>query len=147
MNIKIKKLHPNAVIPFYAKPGDCGMDLTAVTEKWNDDNTVTYDTGLAVEIPEGYVGLVFPRSSVSKTSLVLANSVGVIDSGYRGSIMLKFKYIEEGLVYDAGDRIGQLVILPYPQVSFEEVDELSSTERGEGGFGSTNKTYEGSTKL
>jgi dUTP pyrophosphatase len=148
MNVKIKKLHKDAVIPFYAKPGDAGMDLTAVTEEWDEnETTVTYDTGLAIEIPEGYVGLVFPRSSVSKTSLVLANSVGVIDSGYRGSIMLKFKYLEEGFVYDVGDRIGQLVIIPYPQISFEEVDELSETERGEGGFGSTSETYEGSTKL
>lgn len=138
MNVKIKKLHKDAVIPSYAKPGDAGMDLTAVTEFWNRDySTVTYDTGLAVEIPEGYVGLVFPRSSVSKTTLILANSVGVIDSGYRGSIMLKFKYPEEGLVYEVGDRIGQLVIIPYPQITFEEVEELSETERGTGGFGST----------
>lgn len=81
MKVKIKKLHENAVIPQYSKIGDAGLDLTAVDEKWNDDNTmVTYDTGLAVEIPEGFVGLLFPRSSVSKTSLNLANSVGVIDS-------------------------------------------------------------------
>jgi dUTP pyrophosphatase len=148
MNVKIKKLHKDAVIPFYAKPGDAGMDLTAVTEEWNEDNSmVTYDTGIAVEIPAGYVGLVFPRSSLSKTSLVLSNSVGVIDSGYRGSIMFKFRYLEEGMVYDVGDRIGQIIIMPYPQVTFEEVDELSSTERGDGGFGSTDTAYEGSIKL
>lgn len=148
MKIKIKRIHPDSVLPTYAKPGDAGLDLTAVTEEWNEDETtVTYDTGLAVEIPAGYVGLVFPRSSVSKTSLVLANSVGVIDSGYRGSIMLKFKYLEEGLVYDVGDRIGQLVIIPYPEVTFQEVDELSETERGEGGFGSTNEIYEDSSNL
>lgn len=148
MNIKIKKLHADAVIPSYAKPGDAGMDLTAVTEQWNEDNTmVTYDTGISIEIPEGHVGLVFPRSSLSKTSLVLSNSVGVIDSGYRGSIMFKFRYPEEGLVYDVGDRIGQLIIMPYPQITFEEVDDLSSTERGDGGFGSTDKNYEGSTNL
>jgi dUTP pyrophosphatase len=141
MKVKIKKIDANAVIPKYAKPGDAGLDLTATSEKWNDDNTmVTYGTGLAVEIPEGYVGLVFPRSSVSKTTLNLTNSVGVIDSGYRGEIMFKFRYLEEGMIYDIGDRIGQLIIMPYPQVEFEEVEDLSSTERGEGGFGSTGKS-------
>ena len=139
MKVKIKKLHEDAVVPKYAKPGDAGLDLTCISEEWNDDNTmVTYDTGLAVEIPKGYVGLLFSRSSVSKTSLVLSNCVGVIDSGYRGSIMLKYRYIEEGMVYEIGERVGQLLILPYPEVEFEEVKELSNTERGEGGFGSTN---------
>ena len=138
MIVKIKKTHKDGVIPSYAKPGDAGMDLVAVSETWNENNTmVTYDTGIAVEIPEGYVGLVFPRSSVSKTELILANSVGVIDSGYRGPIMLKFRYPEEGMVYDVGDKIGQLIIMPYPKIEFQEVEELSSTERGEGGFGST----------
>ena len=138
MNVKIKKLHKDAVIPTYAKPGDAGMDLVAVTEEWNKDNSmVTYDTGLSMEIPEGYVGLLFPRSSISKTILNLSNSVGVIDSGYRGPIMFKFRYLEEGLVYDVGDRIGQILIMPYPTITFEEVDELSTTERGAGGYGST----------
>jgi dUTP pyrophosphatase len=138
MKIKIKKTHEAGVIPAYAKPGDAGMDLVAVTEEWNDDNSiVTYDTGLSIEIPEGYVGLLFPRSSVFKTSLTLANCVGVIDSGYRGSIMFKFRYLEEGMVYDVGDRVGQIIIMPYPTVEFEEVEELSNTERGEGGYGST----------
>jgi dUTP pyrophosphatase len=98
---------------------------------------VTYNTGLAIEIPEGHVGLLFPRSSISKTVLSLANSVGVIDSGYRGSIMFKFRYPEEGMVYDVGDRVGQIIIMPYPTIEFEETEELSSTERGQGGFGST----------
>lgn len=138
MKVKIKKLHQDGVIPSYAKPGDAGLDLVAISETWNDDNTmVTYDTGLAVEIPEGYVGLLFPRSSISKTDLALANSVGVIDSGYRGPIMLKFRYLEEGFVYDVGDRVAQLLIIPYPSIEFEEVEELSNTDRGEGGFGST----------
>jgi len=140
MNIKIKKLHEKAVIPSYAKEGDAGLDLTCISEEWNSDNSmVTYDTGIAVEIPIGYVGLLFPRSSVSKTSLILANSVGVIDSGYRGSIMFKYRYPEEGMVYDIGDRVGQLLILPYPKVEFEEVEELSDTNRGDGGFGSSGK--------
>lgn len=138
IKIKIKKLHENAVIPSYAKSGDAGMDLTAISEEWNEDNSiVTYDTGLSVEIPEGYVGLLFPRSSVYKTTLSLANSVGVIDSGYRGPIMLKYRYLEEGMVYDINDKIGQILIVPYPQVEFEEVEELVESERGSGGFGST----------
>ena len=146
MKVKIKKLHKNAVIPAYAKNGDAGMDLTAISVDWNNDNTMcTYDTGVSIEIPKGYVGLLFPRSSVSKTKLQLANSVGVIDSGYRGSIMFKYRYLEtenyiyhQGIYY-VGDRIGQILIIPYPQIEFEEVNELSDTDRGSGGFGSTNK--------
>lgn len=166
MNIKIKKLHENAVIPEYAKPGDAGMDLTATEKYYDQYGNVAYKTGIAIEIPQGYVGLIFPRSSCSKQDLVLANSVGVIDSGYRGEIMFKFKpsnvysnpitgYYEDGRDpvsdfhyisapekgdhenYNVGDRIGQIIIMPYPQVKFIEVDELSSTDRGEGGFGST----------
>ena len=140
MNVKIKKLHPDAVIPKYSKAGDAGLDLTAISEEWNEDNSiVTYDTGLAIEIPKGHVGLLFPRSSIYKTSLDLVNAVGIIDSGYRGSIMFKFRYVEEGMVYDVGDRVGQLIILPYPEIEFEEVEELSDSERGEGGYGSTGK--------
>jgi len=136
MKVRIKRLHPDAVIPKYAKAGDAGMDLTAVemSKEWN---VVTYKTGLAVEIPEGHVGLLFPRSSVYKTSMILSNCVGVIDSGYRGEIMLKFRSTESNKAYEVGDRVGQLIILPYPQVEFEEVENLSSTERGSGGYGST----------
>ena len=131
-------MHENAIISQYAKPGDAGLDLTAISEEWNDDTSVvTYDTGLSIEIPEGYVGLLFPRSSVVKTSLVLSNSVGVIDSGYRGPIMFKYRYPKEGMVYDIGDRVGQILIIPYPNIEFEEVEELSNTERGTGGYGST----------
>jgi dUTP pyrophosphatase len=140
MEVKVKKMHAEAVIPSYSKPGDAGLDLTAVSEEWNEGNTmVTYGTGLSIEIPEGYVGLLFPRSSVCKTSLNLSNSVGVIDSGYRGEIMLKYRYPEEGSVYDLGDRVGQLIIMPYPQIKLIEAEELSSTERGEGGYGSSGK--------
>ena len=138
--IKVKKLHPDAVIPAYAKEGDAAMDLTAVSEEWNEDNTVgTYDTGLAMEIPKGFVGLLFPRSSVFKTTLALANSVGVIDSGYRGPIKFKFRYLEEGNVYEVGERVGQIMIMPVWVINFKEVDELSDSDRGEGGFGSTGK--------
>lgn len=144
LKVKIKKLHPNAVIPKYAKPGDAGMDLTAVSKIGVDAyGAITFGTGLAFEIPEGYVGLLFPRSSQSKVDVVLTNHVGVIDSGYRGEVMFKFKPIErfDGLPshknYSVGDRIGQIIILPYPQIQFEEVEEVSTTERNQGGFGST----------
>ena len=136
MKVKIKKLHPDAVIPKYAKEGDAGMDLTAV-EVVADGGTLTYKTGLAVEIPRWHVGLLFPRSSVYKTGQTLTNCVGVIDSGYRGEIMMKFTLSPYQREYDIGDRVGQLVIMPYPKVEFEEVDKLTPTERGSGGYGST----------
>ena len=136
MILKFKKLHEDAIIPSYAKPGDAGLDLTAVTESWNLD-IVTYGTGLAVEIPEGFVGLLTPRSSVYTTDLILANSVGVIDSGYRGEIMFKYRSLDSGLQYYIKDRVGQLLLVPIPLIKTLEVDELSSTDRGEGGFGST----------
>ena len=143
MKVRIKKLNPNAVIPTYAKPGDAGMDLTAV------DITVTpsyisYKTGLAFEIPDGFVGLLFPRSSNCKKQLLLTNSVGVLDSGYRGEVEFRYKLAGNGVlpegdldIYNVGDKIGQIIIMPYPQIEFEEVEELSETERGEGGFGSS----------
>ena len=137
MKVKIKKLHEDAVIPSYAKHGDAGMDLYSVRlEKDKYKNDVHY-TGLAVEIPEGYVGLLFPRSSISKTSCALRNAVGVIDSGYRGEIMVKFGCLSNLDCYKVGDRVAQLIIMPYPQIELEEVEELSDTDRGEGGFGST----------
>ena len=136
MKIKIKKLHPKAIIPKYAKPGDAGMDLTAVDMDYNPGH-ITYKTGLAFAIPDGYVGFLFPRSSVYKTRQSLANSVGVIDSGYRGEVMLKFTRSKDALEYSIGDRIGQLIVMPYPDVQLEEVNHLSDTQRSGGGFGST----------
>ena len=145
LKIKIKKLVNNAVIPTYSEEGDAGMDLVA-TSKWYDNNGNTcYGTGLSFEIPEGYVGLLFPRSSNAKKDLLLSNSVGVLDSGYRGEVMFKFKSTlwqgsyGFGYSYEIGDRIGQIIILPYPQIEFEEAEELSETERNTGGFGSTGK--------
>ena len=142
MVVKIKKLVENAVIPKYSKPGDAGLDLTAVSVSF-EKNYVSYKTGLAVEIPEGFVGLLFPRSSNSKMDLILTNSVGVIDSGYRGEIELRYKLVANGVTpsivgtYNIGDRVGQLIIIPYPSIEFEEVTELSTTERNTGGYGST----------
>ena len=136
MKVRIKKLHPDAVVPKYAKSGDAGMDLTAV-EMESAWDVITYKTGLAVEIPPWHVGLLFPRSSVYKTSMVLSNCVGVIDSGYRGEIMLKFRDHSSSNPYEVGDRVGQLIIIPYPRIDFEQVDELTPTDRGSGGYGST----------
>lgn len=150
MEVKIKKLVEEAVIPAYAKPGDAGLDLTAVSHEYDAGTDChIYGTGLAVEIPEGHVGLLFPRSSNRKTYAYLSNHVGVIDSGYRGEVMFSFKlrddHRKDGSIpqilkpYEIGDRIGQLIILPYPKIEFVEVDELSTSERGEGGHGSTGK--------
>ena len=136
MKVNIKKLVENSIIPTYAKPGDAGMDLYATSREVSEDGVVTYGTGLAMEIPEGYVGLLFPRSSNYKQDLVLCNSVGVIDSGYRGEIMFKYFQIGDNM-YNIGDRVGQIMIIQYPQIEFKEVTELSHTERGKGGFGHT----------
>lgn len=165
MEIKIKKLSKDAVIPKYAKEGDAGMDLVATSKEYDGDGNTVYGTGLAFEIPKGYVGLLFPRSSNAKKDLLLSNSVGVLDSGYRGEVMFKYKksvrvpyfgtlkllLSDLGLTntltvkncigeeYEIGERVGQILILPYPEIKFLEVNELSETERGEGGYGSSGK--------
>ena len=171
LKVNIKKLHPNSVIPTYAHDTDCGMDLTAVSKNFDEYGNVVYGFGLAFEIPEGYAGFIFPRSSNHKSGLLLTNSVGIVDSCFRGEVTAKFasristslpkKFFErmiavltgnfagydvtttnhycEGFNYNIGDRVAQMVILPYPKVEFVEVDELSDTERGTGGYGSTGK--------
>lgn len=141
MQVKFKKLHTDAIVPSYAKPGDAGMDMTAISIMDDEGFQVTYGTGIAVEIPEGYVGLIFPRSSIRKYQIELSNSVGVIDSGYRGEIQFTFNKTAgvPSKKYAVGDRIGQLIIIPYPTIIPIESDSLSDTERGEGGFGSTGK--------
>ena len=140
LKVKIKKLNENAVIPTYSKDGDAGMDLVSTSKSFDEDSNVVYGTGLAFEIPKGFVGLLFPRSSNAKKDLLLSNSVGVLDSGYRGEVMFKFKFSNcdySENTYEIGERIGQIIILPYPQIEFEEAEELSETERGNGGYGST----------
>ena len=141
MKVKIKKLHPLAVIPTYAKSGDAGMDFVATKVISEETYSITYGTDISMEIPEGFVGLVFPRSSIRKYELNLSNSVGVIDSGYRGELQATFRktHGDASETYNVGDKIFQMIIIPYPQIEFEEVDELSDTDRGEGGFGSTGK--------
>lgn len=137
IKIKFKKLDIKALIPFYAKNGDAGMDLVATTMV-GDGRFIEYGTDLAVEIPRGYVGYIFPRSSISKTDHYLRNSVGVVDSGYRGEIKVRMSVPALGAVrYSVGDKIAQLIIMKLPWIDIEEVYELSETDRGEGGFGST----------
>jgi len=174
LRVRVKKLTENAVIPTYAHDTDAGMDLYAASKSFDDYGNMVIGTGIAVEIPKGYVGLVFPRSSICQHYCYMPNSVGVIDSDFRGEITFKFaaKHIsivnkslwkrlrllfagkadenENGNVdmynwwgnryqYQIGDRIGQLIIMPYPKVQLIESDELSTTERGTGGYGSTGK--------
>jgi len=167
VKINILKLDSDAVIPTYAKDGDAGMDLTATSIEFDEYGNVVYHTGLAMEIPKGYVGYIFPRSSVAKKTLSLVNAVGVIDSGYRGEIICKFKptlqydaiggVFSKGLpftqsaqdgtpnngeivsdaFYDVGDRVAQIIIMKIPKVLFKKVSKLSTSARGEGGFGSS----------
>ena len=137
--VKVKKLDSNAVIPSYSKVGDAGMDLTITKEIENTSFSVSYGFGIAIEIPQGYVGLIFPRSSVRNQDLILSNCVGVIDSGYRGELQATFKKTNglDSFKYKVGERGAQIIILPYPTIYMTEVPELSDTERGTGGFGST----------
>lgn len=147
MEVKIKKLYGDAVIPAYAHETDAGMDLVAINYKYDETTDChIYGTGLTVEIPKGYVGLLYPRSSNRKTNAYMCNHVGVVDSGYRGEIMISFKNrdkIKEGEIpqliqpYEIGNKVAQLIIMPYPKIKFVEVDELSDSDRGEAGHGST----------
>lgn len=174
MEIKIKKLNEDAVIPSYAKPGDMGMDLTAIAMEYDADmDCYIYHTGLAFELPEGYGMLLFPRSSNRKTEAYMTNHVGILDSGYRGELLICYKNRTSSKItnaikilfsniksivnkcfgkirlnlpnpaneapYEVGNKIAQLVIIPYPFIEFIESDELSKSERGEGGHGSTGK--------
>ena len=195
VNVKIKKLVDNAVIPFRATPGSAGMDITATDYEYDDEKDVhIYHTGLAFELPVGYVMYIFPRSSNRKTNCYLPNSVGILDSDYRGELLICYKdrtnipllmrmaressdviddvdrqryYFQDSVQtilsnveypdyasslpiddwedelikapYKVGDRIAQIVITKYPEVSFEEVETLSDTERGAGGFGHSDK--------
>lgn len=191
VNVKIKKLVENAVIPTYAKPGDMGMDLVATSMEYDASrDCYVYHTGLAFEVPEGYGMLLFPRSSNRNTEAYMTNHVGILDSGYRGELLICYKLrtskevselmleLTHALVdvrndvveiannipdtnvaissnykdnepieidweasapYKVGDRVAQLIVVPYPKVMFEEVEELSASERGTGGHGSTGK--------
>lgn len=152
MKVNIKKLDEKAKIPSYAKEGDACFDLTCVSVE-DKDKYIEYDTGLAMEIPKGYVGLIYPRSSVTNLDLMLKNGTGIIDSGYRGSVRFRFwktkipknngmlgygySQWDHPQIYEVGDRVGQMMIVPIPRIELNEVDELSDSDRGAGGYGST----------
>jgi dUTP pyrophosphatase len=157
INIKIKKVHPDAVTPKQGFETDSGYDLVAIDDgvattssTTSDIVFVEYDTGVQIELPEGYHTEIYPRSSISKTHLLLANSIGLIDNSYRGNLKLRFRLLKidsnekwwkekqlKGEVYKKGDKIGQLVIKKTIYADFEEVTELNTSDRSESGFGST----------
>ncbi len=147
MKVRIKKLHKDAKIPTRAHITDAALDLTCtdITIDWAKQEVVCH-TGLAFEIPVGHAGLVYPRSSICNKPLVLHNSVGVIDSGYRGEVTVKFLITNprdflqsQGAGYIIGDKVAQIMIVPYPEIEFEEAEELSDSDRGIGGYGSTGR--------
>lgn len=142
MKIKIKKMKVNAVIPTYGTALAAGADLYACIDNpimIAAHQTEIIDTGIGIEIPPGYVGLIYARSGLSiKEGLAPANKVGVIDADYRGEIKVALhNHSNESKIVNPKDRIAQIVITPYLPVQFKEVKELSKTKRGNGGFGST----------
>ena len=145
MELKFKKLNEKAVLPTRSHSTDAGLDLTTYGFTQEVDASgklvLVYHTGLAVEIPEGYMGLLFMRSSVANKSLMMTNCVGVVDSGYRGELMGKFKVTTDSIptVYQEGERVMQLIVLPYPKMEPVFADELSDGDRGEKGYGSSNE--------
>lgn len=143
IKIKIKKFHSDAQLPSFKSEDAVGADLVAVKKVRNGLFRVWYDCEFAAEIPKGYVGLLFPRSSISKLPLMLANSVGVIDPDYRGTFQVRFNRTFFGIFnrrsYKIGDRVAQLMIMKVPAIEYVDSDVISTTRRGKGGFGSTGK--------
>lgn len=142
MNVKYKLLNPISSAPEIANEGDAGFDLKATSVTYPSEGTGLFTevcTGIAFEIPKGYVGLVFPRSSISNTKHFLRNSVGVIDSGYRGEVKLRFSTDDSNTAYEIGDKVGQIVFIKLPKVELTETENLSLTNRSSGGFGSSGK--------
>lgn len=137
MKIKFKKAHKDVKTPYKANPGDAGFDLYADSIEYNNAGQIIYHTGISVEIPYGYVGLLYMRSSAAHKSCRMANATGVIDSGYRGEITAIFDIIHTGNLYKVGDRCCQLVITEVPKVEYVEVEELSDSVRGTGRYGSS----------
>lgn len=142
MKLKVKKLNENAILPTKAHGDDIGFDLTAISMIVHDAKThgyIEYKFGLSVQPEKGFGCYIYPRSSISKTGLWLANSVGVIDPNYTGELMVRFKWIPGTAKYEVGDKVAQLVIAPVIDTELELVNELEETDRGEGGFGSSGK--------
>lgn len=144
MLVNIKKLDERAVIPTYGTEFSAGADLYALCDgevTVQPGETVLFSTGLSVEIPQGYAGLIYARSGLaSKKGLAPANKVGVIDSDYRGEVKVALhNHSNVSQTVAVGERIAQLVITPFLKAEFAEVDTLEETERGSGGFGSTGR--------
>jgi|WetSurMetagenome_2_1015567.scaffolds.fasta_scaffold404843_1 dUTP pyrophosphatase len=145
MKLKYKKLTDKAVEPIKAHDSDAGFDLTVsrITTEIGDDGQliVVFHTDLSIELPNNYVGLVYPRSSICRKSVYFTNSVGVIDSGYRGELMIRAKISTNvvPIVYKEGDRFAQLIVMPLPVIELQEEPNLSESDRGTDGFGSTDQ--------
>lgn len=149
LEIKFKRLTETAKMPTKAHHSDAGFDLYADSIRLEEDGVrsrYVYHTGIAMEIPSGHVGLIYARSSICKINAIMTNFVGVVDSGYRGDILLTFKHYGGTYVpfrseapYEIGERIGQIIIVPYPMISFVETKELSKSDRGDNGHGSSGK--------
>ena len=140
LSIKFKKLHANAKLPVKGSADAACFDVYATSATAEYGGKVTYGLGFATEIPKGYMGVMIPRSNLTKHKWVMNNSTGIIDSDYRGEWMLKLNSIGgifEPLPYMVGDRVAQIYFIPVINTTFDEVDEIESSERGDGGFGST----------
>lgn len=147
MRVKVKKLNKDAIIPCQANDSDSGYDIFACTDPvfHPDGAYYEYGTGLAIQPEKGYHVVIHPRSSISKYDLILCNGVGLIDNGYTGELRLRFKlitdpatpFLQKRVIYQKGDKIGQLKVERTIFANFEEVSDLTETERGSGGFGSS----------
>jgi len=133
--IKIKRLYPSVQIPVKANITDACYDLKAITFNETEDY-IEYGLGISLEIPEGYCALIFPRSSISKYNLTLCNSVGVVDSGYRGEVTARFRRTGNK-IYNIGDKVCQIFFYKIPEINFVESEELDITNDRKGGYGST----------
>lgn len=140
MDIQIKRIDTELPVPAYAHPGDAGLDLYAAQPAVVTGETVLIPTGVVVAVPDGHVGLVCPRSGLSKHGVTVANAPGIVDAGYRGELMVRLTTTSATpyRVY-RGDRIAQLLIVPVARPEVTVVDRLDNTERGTGGFGSTGR--------
>jgi dUTP pyrophosphatase len=138
--VKVKLLDERAQLPAYAHEGDAGLDLTCVAIEHDPIfGITTYRTGLAFDIPKGFAGFVYPRSSIYKTGEFFTNSVGVVDSGYKGEVTVKTAFLNKDAptIYKVGDRVGQIVFMPVPVIQLVRTTDVGSSTRGAGGYGST----------
>ena len=140
LDVKFKKLYDDAVLPYYATDDAVGLDCTAYSKVWDENKGCwVYGLGFAVELPKGYGGFLYPRSSIYNTNLSVCNAVGIIDPDYRGEVSVRFYEIGVANEYKINERCCQLVIMPYPRINIIESNSLSETKRGANGYGSTGK--------